>query len=134
MTDFSFLTDDKLVEALLMEVAGLLHRLIENDEAGSIDLRAMPLSPSCIEMLKQRLGPGEITVMLNAAGRSEIHETGFSGVWWTNHANEAGRVIAMLIEVATVPEILRANIDDMRGSLVRLPASTNIARNRRAHG
>ena len=105
MTDFASLADDGLVDALLMEVAGLLHRLIEHGEAGTIDLRGLPLSPSCIANLEQRLGQGEITVQLDAAGRSEIRETGFPGVWWTRHADEAGRVIAMLIEVAVVPDI-----------------------------
>ena len=126
------ITDDALVDALLMEIANLLHRLIDQNEPGTIDLRAMPLSPSCIEILKQRLGQGEITVQLNAAGHSEIHETNFAGVWWTKPADESGRVIALLIEVATVPNILLANIEDMQRSMDRLPGSTNFAQF--AHG
>jgi hydrogenase-1 operon protein HyaF len=128
MIDFGFLADDGIVDALLMEIAGLLDRLIELGEAGSIDLRGLPLSPSCIATLEQRLGRGEVAVTLTAAGRSDIHETGFAGVWWTKHADEAGRVIAMLIEVAIVPGILCADIADMRRGLGRLPGSTNFAR------
>ena len=94
MTDFSFLADDSLVDALLMEVAGLLRGLIDRDEGGSIDLRGLPLSPSCIETLDRCLGQGEISVVLDAAGRSEIRETSLPGVWWTKHADGAGRVVA----------------------------------------
>jgi hydrogenase-1 operon protein HyaF len=128
MTDFSFLTDDSLVDALLMEVAGLLRSLIDNNEGGSIDLRGLPLSPSCIETLDRCLGQGEITVVLDAAGRSDIRETSLPGVWWTKHADGAGRVIAMLIEVAVTPEILRADLEDMKRGLDRLPELTKMLR------
>lgn len=128
MTDFSFLADDGLVDALLMEIAGLLHRLVEHGEAGGIDLRGLPLSASCIETLKHRLGQGEVTVLLDAAGRSEIRETSFPGVWWTQHADEAGHVVATVIEVAVVPEIVRAAAEDIKRGLDRLPAATNFAR------
>ncbi len=128
MTDFSFLADDGLVDALLMEVAALLHRLVELGEPGSIDLRGLPLSATCIETLKQRLGQGEVTVLLDAAGRSEIHETSFPGVWWTRHADEAGRTVATLIEVTIVPAIVCAGVEDIRRGMGRLPASTNFSR------
>lgn len=127
MSDFASLADDSLVDALLMEVAGLLGRLIDCGEGGSIDLRGLPLSPSCIDGLKQRLGQGEITVTLDAAGCSEISETGFPGVWWTRHVDEAGRVIATLIEVTAVPDIIRADPADMTRGLLRLPTCTHVA-------
>jgi hydrogenase-1 operon protein HyaF len=128
MTDFSFLADDVLVDALIMEVSGLLRRLIEHGESGSIDLLGMPLSASCLAALDRRLGQGEVKVRLDSAGRSEIHETGFPGVWWTSHSDEAGRVVAMLIEVTTIPDIVRADIEDMRLAYRRLPDCTSFAR------
>jgi hydrogenase-1 operon protein HyaF len=132
MTDFSFLADDALVDALIMEIAGLLRTLIETGEAGSIDLLGLPLSPSCVASLELRLGHGEVTVRLDAAGQSEIRETGFPGVWWTQHSNESGRVVALLIEVGLVPEILKADIDDIVRGCQRLPAATNVALRARA--
>jgi hydrogenase-1 operon protein HyaF len=127
MTDFSFLADDALVDALIMEIAGLLRRLIEHGEAGIIDVLGLPLPPSCVASLEQRLGHGEVTVRLDAAGASEIRETGIPGVWWTRHSNEQGRLVAMLIEVTFVPEILKANIADVVRGAERLPALTNVA-------
>jgi hydrogenase-1 operon protein HyaF len=128
MTDFTFLADDGLVDALIMEIAGLLRRLIEDGEAGTIDLLGLPLSPSCLAALNDCLGQGEIEVQLDAAGRSTIRETGFPGVWWTTHADEAGRVVAMLIEVAYVPAIVQAPLDDVTRGYERLPNVTNAAR------
>jgi hydrogenase-1 operon protein HyaF len=128
MTDFSFLADDVLVDALIMEIAGLLRRLIEDGETGSIDLLGLPLSQSCVAALDRRLGQGEVKVRLDAAGNSEIHETAYAGVWWTRHNDEGGRVVAMLVEVTFIPAIVRADIEDMRLAYRRLPECTSIAR------
>ncbi len=132
MTDLASLADDGLVDALLMEVAAMLGRLVDKGETASIDLRGLPLSFSCIANLEQRLGRGEILVQLDAAGRSELRETAFPGVWWTQHCDEAGRVIAMLIEVNTIPDILRADPVDMADSLRRLAGVTHHAAFRQA--
>jgi hydrogenase-1 operon protein HyaF len=112
--DYDFLADDGLIDALLAEIAALLQILIADGVPGSIDLRGLPLSDACLAALEQRLGKGEITAVLDAAGRSEFHETRFPGVWWSRHADETGRLAALLIEVAVVPEILRAGQEDMR--------------------
>jgi hydrogenase-1 operon protein HyaF len=110
-----------------MEIGDRLRRLIEHDEAGCIDLLGLPLSPSCLAALEQRLGTGEIAVRMQAAGNSEIRETGFPGVWWTRHHDEAGRLVATLIEVAFVPDILRADIDEVTRGYRRLPQVTHVA-------
>ncbi len=132
MIDPASFSDDGLVDALLMEVAGMLGRLIDRGETATVDLRGLPLSPACIGDLENRLGHGEISVQLNAAGRSEIHETGFPGVWWTRHSDEAGRLIALLIEVASVPDIVRADPTDLADSLQRLAGATHFASHQHA--
>ena len=123
MKDFTISDDGGLVEALLAEVAGLLERLIAHGEEGTIDLLGMPLSPAALAMLDQRLGHGEVDVRINASGLSEIHETRFPGVWWTQHSDEDGRVIARQIEAAFVPNILRADVEDMKRGWQALFAS-----------
>lgn len=124
MRDFNFLADDTLVDALLAEIAGLMENLTARNISGSIDLLGLPLSAACLALLEQRLGTGEITATLTAAGSSEIRETSFSGVWWSSHSDETGRIVAMLIDVALVPELLKADIDDVRLSHRRLLEAT----------
>jgi hydrogenase-1 operon protein HyaF len=131
MQNFNFLADDGLVDALLMEVADLLQTLITEQRPGSIDLLGLPLSAACLSALEQRLGHGEIVATLRISGESEIRETSFPGVWWTSHADEAGRIVAMLIEVAEVPEILRASRPDMEHGQLRLRDATNFSQARR---
>jgi hydrogenase-1 operon protein HyaF len=132
VTGLASLADDSLVDALLMEVASLLDRLVRHGEPGCIDLRGMPLSPSCLSSLEAKLGRGEITIQVAAAGSSEIHETSFPGVWWIRHEDEAGRVIALLLEVAPVPGIVSADPADIAAGLRRLPSHTNFSIHSRA--
>jgi hydrogenase-1 operon protein HyaF len=132
MDEVAALGEDALVDALIMEVAGLLQRLVEAGEPGCIDLRGLPLSPSCIATLEARLGRGEISAQLSAAGTSQVHETLFPGVWWVRHQDETARTIALLIEVTPFPEILRASRADMAAGLARLPLATFFARHERA--
>ncbi len=132
MRDFNFLADDGLVDALLVEIAGLLQTLIDDGIPGSIDLLGLPLSAACLASLEQRLGKGEVTAVLTAAGESDFYETGFPGVWWTNHTDETGRIAAMLIEVAFVPRILLAGVEDMQSGHSRLLEATNFSRQRKS--
>jgi hydrogenase-1 operon protein HyaF len=127
---FNFLADDGLVDALLMEVADLLQNLISHQRPGSIDLLGLPLSAACLAALEQRLGQGEISASLSVSGKSEIRDTKFPGVWWTSHTDEAGGLVAMLIEVAEVPDILRTSRVDMEHGHQRLLCATNFAQAR----
>jgi len=120
MKQYDFLGDDLVVDALLMEVADLLGGLIEQGRGGSIDLLGLPLSAKCMAAVEARLGDGEVSASLHVSGESVVRETAFAGVWWTRHADEAGRVTALLIEVAEVPEILRASLVDVRAGQLRL--------------
>ena len=131
LKNFNFLADDGLVDTLLMEVADLLENFLAHGRPGSIDLAGLPLSASCLAALEQRLGHVEISAMIRVSGESETRETAFPGVWWTSHADETGRIIAMLIEVTDVPDILRAGKADMARGQIRLQAATSFAQARR---
>jgi len=132
MKDFDFLGDDALVDALLVETAGLLQTLIAEGVPGSIDLLGLPFAKSSLTNLEQRLGKGDVSAVLNAAGKSEFHETSFPGVWWSSHADETGRIVALLIEVTLIPQILLADIEDMQSGQQRLSEATNFNRQRKS--
>ena len=132
MRDFNFLSDDGLVDALVIEITGLLEILIIGSINGSIDLLGLPLSASCLVSLEQRLGKGEVVAVLTAAGKSEFRETNFPGVWWSSHADETGRIVAMLIDVALIPQILLADMEDVRVGHQRLIKATNFSLRRKS--
>jgi hydrogenase-1 operon protein HyaF len=94
---------------LLREISELLRGLLETGETAAIDLSALPLTPTDLDWLRDKLGEGEIAVSLQAGGESTLNETACPGVWWVTHHNEQGTVTSQFIEVAFVPELVKAH-------------------------
>lgn len=98
---------------LLRELAEQVRRLLETGEPSAIDLSALPLTPADLDWLREKLGGGEIAVTLQAGGESRLDETACAGVWWVTHRNEQGAVASQFIEVAFVPELVKAHPADV---------------------
>jgi hydrogenase-1 operon protein HyaF len=98
---------------LLRELHELVRRLLATGEPSSIDLSALPLTPADLDWLRDKLGQGEIAVTLQANGESTLDETACPGVWWVTHHNEQGAVSAQFLEVAFVPELVKADPQDV---------------------
>ncbi|MDD5390979.1 MAG: hydrogenase expression/formation C-terminal domain-containing protein [Gallionellaceae bacterium] len=99
--------------ALLREIAEMVRRLLSSGDVSAIDLQALPLTPADLEWLREQLGEGEIAVTLNADGESSLNETACPGVWWVTHRNPKGAVVSEFLEVAFVPEMVKAQQDDV---------------------
>ena len=110
------------VEPLLHEIRHGLTRLLESDAATIIDLRGIPLAPGEEERIVSELGTGEVQARMTALGPSEIKETRFPGVWLVTHYNSENEVIVKFIEVCDMPQILRAQTEDIRAGLAQLTA------------
>ena len=99
---------------LLRELLTGVRRLLSDAEPSSIDLTALPLTPADLDWLRDKLGQGEVHITLDANGESTLDETACPGVWWVTHRNEQGAVIAQFLEVAFVPELVRAQAGDIK--------------------
>jgi hydrogenase-1 operon protein HyaF len=108
------------VKALLHEIVELLDAWLTKGEAASIDLRSLPLSRGDYDELGAVLGSGAVSASVEAIGASEVRESRYPGVWRVTHKNEAGEVVADLLEVCALPEILRAPAEDAADGLIRL--------------
>lgn len=111
------------VAAILTEIATLLERVAATGEAAAIDLRSLPMNAADRRQLLEALGPGEVEITLRADGDSSIRETGVQGVWWTEHRDRNGALIACYIEIARVPEILLVPAEELRRGAERLRAA-----------
>lgn len=107
---------------LLHEIRHALGQWLQGGEATVIDLRGIPMAPGEEEQLVARLGGGEIHARLSALGDSEIVETAYPGVWLVTHRNTDGEIIGRYIEVCEIPQILKAQQEDVRAGLRRLEA------------
>jgi hydrogenase-1 operon protein HyaF len=101
------------VAAVLSELVGMLEKVASGGERATIDLRSLPMSPEDRIELQATLGQGEVQATLNADGISRFRETGVSGVWWVEHHDRHGELIAELIEVSAIPLILEASTEEM---------------------
>lgn len=95
-----------MAESLLSEIAERLADLADSGEASAIDLRSLPMTPSDTEELEERLGRGDVAAALDVAGRSEVWETRYAGVWWVRHFGAGDTIAAERIEITAVPEML----------------------------
>lgn len=111
------------VAAIATEIASLLDRLAAHGEAGAIDLRSLPMTSGDRQGLEQLLGAGEVRATIDADGVSSVRETGIAGVWWTEHRDRQGKVLAEIIEICRIPEILVLATD-------ALPAGARLLRER----
>ena len=105
---------------LLHELVEMVRRLLAGGESSAIDLSALPLTPADLDWLRDKLGTGEIAVTLQANGESTLNETACPGIWWVTHHNEQGVVSSQFIEVAFVPELVKAHPQDVAIGLEKL--------------
>lgn len=101
------------VTAILSELVSLLERLATSQQGAAIDLRSLPMSAQDRLELQRVLGTGEVQATLNAEGLSNIRETQVPGVWWVEHRDRHGELIAELIEVTRMPQILMSDSDEI---------------------
>ena len=113
------------IRALLAEIAARLEKLDDHGETGMIDLNSLPLAPGEYEQLRQTLGQGEVSARIEAIGASEIIETRYPGVWWVTHYNVEGDIVADMLEITTIPEIIKSQPEDVHAGLARLKAQLN---------
>ena len=113
------------VQPLLHEIRHALGRLAHGDDGTVIDLRGLPLAPGEEVRIEEALGDGEVHAELNALGTTTIRETGYSGVWIVTHKNTEDEVVARFIEVTRIPQILKAQTEDIQRGLRGLEERLN---------
>lgn len=109
-----------IVGAVVAEIATALARLAETGAETTVGLGALTLTPDDVTALADTLGEGEVACELAVAGRSEVRETGFSGVWWIRHYSGDDRLVTEEIAVTRCPEILMSHPDDVAFAATRL--------------
>jgi hydrogenase-1 operon protein HyaF len=108
------------VSAILVELATLLERLVEQQIPAAIDLRSLPMSPKERDELEQLLGEGEVQATILAGGLSVLRETRFAGIWWVMHRNAQDELIAEMLEVTYVPQMLASASDEVTAAALAL--------------
>jgi len=85
------------------------------------------MSPQDRSELERALGEGEVKATVRAAGLSTVRETRICGVWWVEHRDEAGELMAELLEVTQVPSILASASDEIAAAARALREHMSLA-------
>jgi hydrogenase-1 operon protein HyaF len=105
---------------ILRQIADMLEALVASGESDMIDLQDAQLAPQEYEMLREALAEGEVHAVIDTVEPAEVRETMYPGVWWFTQYNVEGDIVADIIEVTSLPEVLKAHVDDVADGLARL--------------
>jgi hydrogenase-1 operon protein HyaF len=105
---------------VLHEIRHALRCFKNRGQETTIDLQSLPFAPGDEERLLSFLGDGEVTVQIDALGTTHIRESEFPGVWVIDHYNPDNQRIALQLEIAETPKILRSQWADVDEGLARL--------------
>jgi hydrogenase-1 operon protein HyaF len=75
-----------------------------------------------LDRLLSFLGTGEVQASIEALGPTRIQETGVAGVWLVDYLNSEAQRLALHLEIATVPEILCPQPQDLDDAIASLDA------------
>jgi len=101
---------------VLHEILHAVQQLRSNAQGSSVDLLAMPFGPGERDRLLEWLGKGEVTAKVDALGETRINESRFPGVWVVEHFSTERQQIALQVEIAEVPAMLRTPQADLADS------------------
>ncbi len=110
--------------ALLHQLMELQQQLLKDDQPSVIDLRAMPLSRWDRERLRDLLGEGGVSAVVEdeEEGRLEVLQSAIGGIWWLQRLDDEDNVLGEFIEVSYCPEALLSAVEDVEDGLEVLRA------------
>jgi len=112
--------EDPIIRALLCEIESRLESLLATGETARIDLRRLPLPAGGLPTIHDLLGKGEVEATLRGVGSCSFEETATSGVWWGTQRNTTGDIVGEFIEIASVPDLLKADHVEMHAAIEKL--------------
>jgi hydrogenase-1 operon protein HyaF len=105
---------------ILHEIRHGLKRLAETGKSTKIDLNSIPFGPADEERLLAMLGKGEVEANVDALGPTRVWESAIHGVWLIDYRNLDEQRLALHIEIATIPDIMRTQPQDIRDAIDKL--------------
>jgi len=105
---------------IIEEVAHHVASRRPGDPARIINLSLLPLSPADAAHLGAVLAAGPVRILSRGYGNCRITSTVVSDTWWVQYVNGYGNPMVDSIEIADVPEVAVASIEDIGESAERI--------------
>lgn len=105
---------------ILVELESRWKQFDETQAGHVINLTLLPLSTADVEFMDAELGRGPIDILSRAYGNCQVISTKTPNIWWVRYYNSMGTLILNTLEVADVPPVVCAAVEDLADSAVRL--------------
>lgn len=106
--------------AILVELQAQYAAFVAEGAPHTINLTLLPLSTEELAFIDERLGRGPVDTLSRAYGKCQVSSTLTPNVWWVRFFSSMGTLILNTIEIADVPEAIRAAAEDLADSAKRL--------------
>jgi hydrogenase-1 operon protein HyaF len=106
--------------SLLAELQNVVTSAPGDDAEYAINLSLLPHSEEDLAFLDQHLGQGEVHILSRGYGNCRISATATRNIWWVRYYNSQDTLILNSLEVARIPEVAFAAIEDIHDSERRL--------------
>jgi hydrogenase-1 operon protein HyaF len=111
--------------AIVSELEVCATRFAATGDIASIDLRFLKSMPEERATLASMLGKGEVSIVVEAIGRTEIQETTVPCVWWITHQNSEGETVGESIEITDIPDLIVGDREAVAHGLEALRATVS---------
>ena len=108
---------------LLNEIQHALELLRARGETRTLNILNFPLTDDDSALLDEVLGRGNLTVNYDGSEHTFWQEAKVSGVWWGEYRNANGKVTLRTIEIAEVPPLAKAQVEDIEAGIERIAAA-----------
>jgi hydrogenase-1 operon protein HyaF len=108
------------VMPVLAEIRARVRARQPGDEAHTISLSLLPMTPDDIAFLQHSLATGPVRILSHGYGSCRIQATAIHGVWSVQFFNTMDTLLLDTVEICDVPIVACAAEEDFRDSAVRL--------------
>ncbi|MGB5334711.1 MAG: hydrogenase expression/formation C-terminal domain-containing protein, partial [Woeseiaceae bacterium] len=106
--------------AILVELEAQYPAFVAEGATHTINLTLLPLSDDELAFIDERLGQGPVDTLSRAYGKCQVSSTLTPNLWRVRFFNSMDTLILNTLEIADVPEAIRAAPEDLADSAQRL--------------
>jgi hydrogenase-1 operon protein HyaF len=115
---------DDVVNAphILAEIIARSARFMATGETHNFNFDLVPMSDADLGWLVRTLGEGNVVIISAGYGSCRIRSTNLAATWWVQFSNASNQLILNALDIAEVPAVACAALDDIVDSAKRIRA------------
>ncbi|MDR3504731.1 MAG: hydrogenase expression/formation protein [Acidocella sp.] len=107
---------------VLAEIVARSAHFLATGERHNFNLDLVPMSDADLSWLVRTLGEGDVVIISAGYGSCRIRSTHLAATWWVQFSNASNQLILNSLDVAEIPAVACAALDDIADSAKRIRA------------